>query len=70
MDFLKRSQKIIFNRTLEREVDSNLSLRGTEQVDSTGITNIPRSRYYFDSSLRRTSDSIANDFKGLILNVF
>jgi hypothetical protein len=70
LPYLQRSKKIVFNRILEREVSAELSIRGTDLVDSTGITNTSRSRYYFEASLRNTSISVANDFRDLVLNVF
>ena len=70
LPYLKRSQKIIFNRTIEREARADLSIRGTDQADSAGITNVSRGRFYFENSLKSTSQSVANDFRNLVLNVF
>jgi hypothetical protein len=70
LPYLQRSQKIIFNHVISREWTHVRSVRGTENVDSAGLTNVPRSRFSFEQGLKTVSQEAANDFRDLVLNVF
>lgn len=70
LPYLKRTEKIIFNHEITKEWNYARSVRGTETIDSPGLTNLPRSRFSFEQSLRSISVNAANDFRDLVLNVF